>query len=252
MKKGLGKRIFSLISAGILLLGLIISIIPMGDQKKTYVAELEMSLQSNLINYSKKVPTEKEIMFINKLDLQNSKINQQNSNVTVSKVALQVSVVVDNKTNKKNYVSYHMVSGQDIDSSQSSLIITYDYQGKEISEQLVTVKKISSGQIITSKINGETVFNGQKNNDGVYVNAQVKQGGVTRSLSSAELRSLSSWVSCMNKQLSNMGLPSWIIGVVTVGCAAICVATAGTGCWACLGVAAVGYGAEIGYALGHC
>ncbi len=101
-------------------------------------------------------------------------------------------------------------------------------------------------------LNGETVFEGQRNNDGVYVSVQVKQGDVTRNLNNAELRSLSSWVSCMNKQLSNMGLASWIIGVVTVGCAAICVVTAETGCWACLGVAAIGYGAEIGYALAHC
>lgn len=60
-----------------------------------------------------------------------------------------------------------------------------------------------------------------------------------------------SW-SCMNSCLAGLGVPNWILAVMAVACAAICVGTAGLGCLACLSALSFGLGFELGWCIGAC
>jgi hypothetical protein len=57
------------------------------------------------------------------------------------------------------------------------------------------------------------------------------------------------WWSRFNHCLSNLGVPGWVINAIAIACATVCVLSAGTGCLACLAVAAAGYAWEISYCI---
>lgn len=54
---------------------------------------------------------------------------------------------------------------------------------------------------------------------------------------------------CINDCLSANGLPTWVLGLVGVGCAAVCVGTAGLGCVICIQGLGLGYAAIFDYCL---
>ncbi|MBR7797445.1 MAG: hypothetical protein ACQEWU_21240 [Bacillota bacterium] len=52
--------------------------------------------------------------------------------------------------------------------------------------------------------------------------------------STDELQLAKSNFKCMTNCLSDQGLPTWALGLISVACAAACVGTAGLGCVACI------------------
>ena len=57
---------------------------------------------------------------------------------------------------------------------------------------------------------------------------------------------------CVNSCLSSLGLPSWLLGVLAVICAAVCIASAGWGCYLCIAGAGYGFYLEAYYCVDQC
>ncbi len=49
--------------------------------------------------------------------------------------------------------------------------------------------------------------------------------------------------------MDSKGVPGWVINAISIGCAAVCAATLGTGCVACIGGLAGAYSTNIGYCV---
>ena len=81
-------------------------------------------------------------------------------------------------------------------------------------------------------------------------NQDSKQGKTNSFLDSSKANALS--LSCLNSCLSNLGLPTTLLGLIGVGCAFACGATFGLGCAACLGFVLGGYGGIIKVCVKRC
>lgn len=57
------------------------------------------------------------------------------------------------------------------------------------------------------------------------------------------------WWGNFNQCLSNAGIAAWVITGISIACAAICVATAGLGCVACLGAASAGFSGTVSFCI---
>ena len=81
-------------------------------------------------------------------------------------------------------------------------------------------------------------------------NQDSKQGKTNSFLDSSKANALS--LSCLNRCLSNQGLPTVLLGLIGTGCGLVCGATFGIGCAACLGFVLGGYGGIISYCVKRC
>lgn len=68
----------------------------------------------------------------------------------------------------------------------------------------------------------------------------------------ASTQGFSQWWSCMGTCFGNQGVPGWVITVVGTACAAVCVVTVGTGCYACVLGSTYLVGFDVGACIAYC
>jgi hypothetical protein len=179
--------------------------------------------------------------------------NTRSQSVVISKQPT-VKTLTDKDGNTK-YVAYYDVTGNNIEKG-SYLSIFYNEDGKLTNTTMVM--GVSSKLGVNAYIygNGKQAFAAAMDNDGNVLSSSTN---ATTNLSSKHAtgsqmmilaakkkkKSKKSWLSCMSKCLSGMGVPTWILGAVGAACAVICIGTAGTACAACVSAVGAGYGTEV-------
>lgn len=111
-----------------------------------------------------------------------------------------LALVLDNKNNISNYIEYRII-GNDKNYTADAAVYTNGILSKQ--EILQMSKEDFKGNSNISLI-------GEKQADAL------------------------NWWGRFERCMSNLGVASWVLGVISWSCSAICVATAGSGCVACI------------------
>jgi len=179
--------------------------------------------------------------------------NTRSENVSVSKEATVKTLT--NKSGDTYYVAYYDVTGANIKKG-SYLSLFYKTNGQLTNTSMVMGVSSSVGVNAYIYGNGKQTFAATLDEDGNVLssstnsstNFAAKKGNGMRLMAAAKKKkkkTKKSWMSCMGKCLSGMGVPTWILGAVGAGCAIVCIGTAGTGCAACVSAVGAGYGTEV-------
>jgi hypothetical protein len=125
--------------------------------------------------------------------------------------------------------------------------VTIDEQGTVVGDELY---KAGSSQ---ANLSGQNFVAQGKVAVGEFIrqlseNSQAPQSSSFFDSSKANAVSFS----CLNRCLSNAGVPFALLGLIGAACAVACAFTAGLGCAACLGFVLGGYGGVIAACLRIC
>ncbi|WP_282802569.1 hypothetical protein [Secundilactobacillus kimchicus] len=182
-------------------------------------------------------------------------LNYANTRVSSSSISKNATVKDLQTSNGQHYiVAYYDISGNNVEKG-SYLSLFYDTTGKLLVNCMVLGVQAEMG------INAYTYENGQqtsaslvdKSGNVLYAssdsNAKLdNNNGILFASLQKKKKKKKSWISCMGKCLSGMGIPSWIIGTVGTACAVVCAVSFGAGCAVCLSAVGAGYSTE----LFHC
>lgn len=248
LKSGWFTKCVSVFSVSVLILGIFLTMFSVLNSPTSYAQTVTNKFKTNLDRYSYETMTSIDEKKVEKID-HNIMLEKQADLFGVTKDNIElvnISKVKDTKTADLYYVNQYTINSNKND----SITVVYSNSGKVLS--IETIVFSDNNKAIEKFSDGVLVFRAEKDNKGNFTSMYNILNGKKQYYSNKDLKSISKWYKCMNSTLSGLGVPSWVIGVVGVGCAAVCAVTIGTGCWACLGVAGIGYGTEIVYALNHC
>lgn len=125
----------------------------------------------------------------------------------------------------------------------------------KVSSVMTTANVIKDGTVsATASINGKPFYSLSLNEKSGFVQAGswIMQGDTQVPVPVGDVHANVNW-RCIGNCLTNiMGIPTWVIGLVTLVCGAACAGSGGAACIPCAQAAAIAYASELTFCIGWC